>query len=533
VKSDQLADRQEPPSSAPAPTIRIKFEIVSIKRPVVTPTCPCYTEPSPGAAQEIPRASARRAAGLNSSTRYDEVLERNVIPATLSRRDPRSAAPARHAAAETLPPSPGLNSAVDEVSDSWRRCLVDYHVDPRSRIAPNVVTQSELQISQEPTADVIAHAREEIDRLYAIVRQQGYVVLLCNKDGVAIHHRGDESRADDFKNWGIWLGGVWSEQIEGTNGIGTCITEQRPVLVHCGQHYRSRHSKLTCAGAPIFDALGQLAGVLDVSAVSSEGSDRPQQMALAATVASARAVEERLFREHFRYAWIVAATPTDEYVPGLLLAADDDQRIVGADRTARAAFSLDDKSLASGMQFSALFEFSPALFRKRSGQDIPVQLSRAGEHDPWRVLLTPPMARSSPSRNWPEAMLHSRPRLNTLSYLPMQDAPDPSRGGLSPALKNRICDFIEEHLGEKISLGALSSMAGLSTNHFARAFQQSVGMPPHQYLVRRRVEHVEQLLRDTQLPLSQIALAAGFSDQSHLARHFRRVTGMPPSLARR
>jgi len=456
-----------------------------------------------------------------------------VIPAAPSRPDLRPEESVRPVACQPLPANASLNSAVDEVSDSWRRCLVDYHVDPRSRTAPNVVTSSELQASKEPTTDLIAQAREEIDRLYAIVRQQGYVVLLCNKDGVAIHHRGDENRADDFKNWGIWLGGVWSEQIEGTNGIGTCITEQRPVLVHCGQHYRSRHSRLTCAGAPIFDALGKLLGVLDVSAVTSEGPDRPQQLALAATIASARAVEERLFREHFRNDWVLAATSMDETVPALLLAADEDHRIVGADRTARAAFSLDDKNLASGIHLSALFEFNPSLFHKRSGPDIPVQLLRNGNRDIWRALLTPPIARSSPSRNWPESLLHSRPRLSTLSYLPMPDTPDPSRGGLSPALKNRICNFIEEHIGEKISLGALSSMAGLSLNHFARAFQQSVGMPPHRYLLRRRVQHVEQMLRETQLPLSQIALAAGFSDQSHLARHFRRLTGIPPSLARR
>ena len=83
------------------------------------------------------------------------------------------------------------------------------------------------------------------------------MVLLCNPDGVAIHHRGDEARADEFKDWGIWVGGVWSEQIEGTNGIGTCITEQRPVLVHCGQHYRTRHSNLTCAGCAHLRCLRQ------------------------------------------------------------------------------------------------------------------------------------------------------------------------------------------------------------------------------------------------------------------------------------
>lgn len=437
--------------------------------------------------------------------------------------------------AHPIDPSPAISappSAVDEISNSWHRCMADYHVDPKNQSAPNVVTQSELKVSKEPVADIIAHAREEIDRLYAIVRQQGYVVLLCNSTGIAIHHRGDESRADDFKGWGIWLGGVWSEDIEGTNGIGTCITEERPLLVHCGQHYRSRHSKLTCAGAPIFDALGKLAGVLDVSAVATDGPDRPQQLALAATIASARAVEERLFREHFRHEWIVAALPPDDTSSALLLSVDDDQRLIGADRVARQTFTLDDKSLAAGKPLSTLFDYSPSLFRRRGGQDMPILLSRAGGNDHWRALLTPPLPKSNLSRNWPEAVVHSQPRLSMLSFMPMPEAPDASRGGLPPAMKHRVCDFIESHISEKISLDALSTMAGLSPHHFARAFQQSLGIPPHRYLLRRRLVHVERMLRDTQLPLSHIALAVGFSDQSHLNRHFRRLTGMSPSLAR-
>src|SRR5258707_4049137 len=429
------------------------------------------------------------------------MLEGEVARELINRSKPSSQ---QHPRAQTIKPavanSPSL-SAVDEISNSWHRCMADYHVDPKNQAAPNVVTQTELNASKEPVADIIAQAREEIDRLYAIVRQQGYVVLLCNNTGVAIHHRGDESRADDFKRWGIWLGGVWSEQIEGTNGIGTCITEQRPLLVHCSQHYRSRHSKLTCAGAPIFDALGKLAGVLDVSAVATEGPDRPHQWALAATIASPRAVEERLFREHFRHAWIVAALPSDDTAPSLLLAVDEDQRLVGADRVARSAFTLDDQTLAAGMPLSSLFDYSLSLFRRRGGQDIPVLLARPGRNDHWRALITPPLAKSSLSRNWPEAVVHAQPRLSMLSFMPVPEAPDLNRGGLSP-------------------------------NHVARAFQQSVGVPPHRYLLRRRLEHVGQMLRDTQLPLSHIALAVGFSDQSHLNRHFRRLTGMSPSLAR-
>src|SRR5207249_2149425 len=128
---------------------------------------------------------------------------------------------------------------------SWRRCIGDYRVDPQSSATPNIVTQTELTHFKEPVSDVLLHAREEIDRLYAIVRQEDYVVLLCNREGIAIQHRGDEAKAEQFKHWGIWLGGVWSEQVEGTNGIGTAIVEQHPVFVHCGQHFRTRHANLS------------------------------------------------------------------------------------------------------------------------------------------------------------------------------------------------------------------------------------------------------------------------------------------------
>jgi transcriptional regulator of acetoin/glycerol metabolism/AraC-like DNA-binding protein len=434
---------------------------------------------------------------------------------------------------EPILSSTTTSSAAAEVSDSWRRCMADHRVDPRSQTAPNVITQSELKVSSEPLADLIVHAGEEIDRLYAIVRQQGYVVLLCNSEGVAVHHRGDEARADDFKRWGIWLGGVWSEQIEGTNGIGTCITEQRPILVHCGQHYRTRHNKLTCAGAPIFDPVGKLAGVLDVSAVIWEGSDRTQQLALAATIASARAVEERLFREFFRYAWIIAALPCDGSGPALLLATDEDQRVIGADHVARLAFSLTDRNLSVGLHLTAIFDYSHSLFRRGSAQDIPSVLTQTGGQGRWQTLLTPPLSRSRVSHTSSESIVHAQPRIAKLGNLPSTDVPRLNRGGLSPALTHRICKYIESHFDERISLEALASMAGLSAHHFARAFRQSVGTPPHGYLLQRRLEHVEHLLRDTQLPLSQIALAVGFSDQSHLTRHFRRLTGMPPSLARR
>jgi len=157
---------------------------------------------------------------------------------------------------------------------------------------------------------------------------------------------------------------------------------------------------------------------------------------------------------------------------------------------------------------------------------------RLDSENAWNALITPPLRTSKELRNSEYAMIHSRPRLSTLENLTVETIPTPSRGGLSPAVTRRVCDYIEGHLDEKIRLDGLAALTGLSTDHFARAFHQSVGAPPHTYLLRRRLEHVEHMLRETHAPLSEIALATGFSDQSHLARHFRRWAGASPRQVR-
>jgi transcriptional regulator of acetoin/glycerol metabolism len=452
--------------------------------------------------------------------------------ADLHRVDPLAAL-SRHAdlvESAVAPESPV--PADSEIVLSWRRCSGDYHVDPRSRATPHIITKTELALFKEPVSDVLLHAREEIDRLYAIVRQEDYVVLLCNREGVAIHHRGDEAKAEEFKHWGIWLGGVWSEQVEGTNGIGTAIVEQRPVLVQCGQHFRTRHANLSCAGAPIFDAGNKLIAVLDASRIDLGRSDRTHGLVLAAVTAAVRAIEERLFRHSFRRAWTIATAPPQTSGAGLLLAVDDDQRVVGADRLAREALGLDDKDLLNGKSLSAFFCYDRSLFRRGDEQDSSAQWIRVDSETEWNVLITPPLRTSKEVRNSEYAMIHSRPRLSTLESLSAETIPTTSRGGLSPAVTRRVCDYIEGHLDEKMRLDGLAALAGLSTDHFARAFHQSVGVPPHAYLLRRRLEHVEHMLRATHAPLSEIALATGFSDQSHLARHFRRWAGVSPRQVR-
>jgi len=295
---------------------------------------------------------------------------------------------------------------IEEVRASWRRSFDEHRVDPDSRQPPSILTAQELSNSRAPVEELMRLAREDNDRLYAIVGRVGYALLFTSADGVVVDVRGDPSRVGEFQHWGIWQGGVWSETVEGTNGIGTCIAEQRPITIHHSQHFRARHATLSCCGAPVFDPSGELVAVVDVSSCDPGVSDRSHALALAVTIDTAQAIEERLFRFAFRSAWILAIAVPATVEPPLLLAMDDDQRIVGADRRARTTFGLDHTLLKAGSSLWRYFHGSPSQFNFRAGDRI-THLHRVGDSAPWQALITPPHEKLTARL----APFHIRPRM--------------------------------------------------------------------------------------------------------------------------
>jgi AraC family transcriptional regulator len=95
-----------------------------------------------------------------------------------------------------------------------------------------------------------------------------------------------------------------------------------------------------------------------------------------------------------------------------------------------------------------------------------------------------------------------------------------------------ILSYIEDNLGRDLGLSEIAEAAGLSVSHFKTLFRKSLGMPPHQYLIRRRVERAAMQLRKSVVPIGQIALENGFCHQSHLALHTRRILGVSPQELR-
>jgi len=116
---------------------------------------------------------------------------------------------------------------------------------------------------------------------------------------------------------------------------------------------------------------------------------------------------------------------------------------------------------------------------------------------------------------------------------PATFAPCRPHGGLAPGVLRRVREHIEQHLAESIGTDALARIAGLSTGHFNRAFKQSTGDSPHQYIIRKRVAMAKQLLIQTSRFLADIALDSGFADQSHFSRTYVAITGETPSACRR
>ncbi len=112
--------------------------------------------------------------------------------------------------------------------------------------------------------------------------------------------------------------------------------------------------------------------------------------------------------------------------------------------------------------------------------------------------------------------------------------PERWRAGRLPQGRLRaIVEYVEEHLDASLTLEQLAAVVHLSPYHFARQFKTATGLPPHQYVILRRVERAKQLLHaETDLSLAEVALHAGSSDQSQFSRHFKRFVGVTPGQFR-
>ncbi|WP_054913726.1 sigma-54-dependent Fis family transcriptional regulator [Pseudomonas sp. NBRC 111127] len=223
------------------------------------------------------------------------------------------------------------------IARSWLRCLEDYHLDPTVIEAPVVLEHGRLLESRERLRQVLQIADHEMNSLHQQLSGAGHAVLLTDARGVILNCVSAASERRSFEHAGLWLGADWSEAREGTNGIGTCLVERQALTIHQNEHFRGRHTGLTCSASPVFDPHGELLAVLDVSSARPDVSRQSQFHTMALVNLSAKMIESCYFLRHFEQQWLLRFHLQAESV-GLfsegLLAFDGDGRICAANQSA-------------------------------------------------------------------------------------------------------------------------------------------------------------------------------------------------------
>ncbi len=249
-------------------------------------------------------------------------------------------------------------AADPSIARSWLRCLKDYHLDPGQTMAPTVLEQARVLERREQLQQVLEIASGEMTSLYQQLAGTGHAVLLTDARGVILNSVTANAERKTFERAGLWLGADWSEACEGTNGIGTCLVERQALTIHQDEHFRGRHTGLTCSASPVFDCQGDLLAVLDVSSARQDVSRQSQFHTMALVNLSAKMIESCYFLRRFEGHCLLRFHLHAEYV-GLfsegLLAFDGEGRISAVNQSAMNLLGTHRASLI-GQPLEAFFD---------------------------------------------------------------------------------------------------------------------------------------------------------------------------------
>jgi sigma-54 dependent transcriptional regulator, acetoin dehydrogenase operon transcriptional activator AcoR len=226
-------------------------------------------------------------------------------------------------------------SAETLIARSRQRSVETYRLDPGRDGAPRVLPASALREHRVPMEPLLAVARSGMETLFQQIRDAGYVVLLTDAKGVSVDFISNPVIDRELKRAGLYVGGCWSEEIEGTCAVGLCTIDKLPITVHHGEHFRALNSALTCSAAPVLAPDGRLLGVLDASALSSPDDKRSQYLVLQMVRHTARMIENANFLRLFEQQWVLRVNARREFLEVVtegLLAIDGDGHIIAANQ---------------------------------------------------------------------------------------------------------------------------------------------------------------------------------------------------------
>jgi transcriptional regulator of acetoin/glycerol metabolism len=235
---------------------------------------------------------------------------------------------------------------------SWRRCL-DFGLDSGQGSEFEPSARSILSEQIEKNGKLLAHAQPVMNMLFEQIVDTQNMVVLANEAGYILHSIGDGEFLERAERVALAPGVEWSEASRGTNAIGTAVAVASPVVVNGGQHFLAANQFLTCSAAPIFDPVGQLTGILDVT-----GDHRSfNQHTLALVRMSVQMIENRMFATAYADALTIRFHARPEFIGTLcegMVAFGWDGTLLSANRNACFQFDRPLEQLR-GAEFASLF----------------------------------------------------------------------------------------------------------------------------------------------------------------------------------
>ncbi|MGJ8623749.1 MAG: GAF domain-containing protein [Yoonia sp.] len=232
----------------------------------------------------------------------------------------------------------GAAGAQSRLAASWFRSMVKHGLDPAEARAPEYLSAHDIHARREALGRVAVIAKPKLDQLFALVGSSGCGVVLTDNQGVIVDHRFGSADMRVFRDWGLDTGADWSEATQGTNGIGTCLTERREVVIHRDQHFMASNIAMSCIDAPVFGAEGQIVAALDVSSARADQTETMNGMISELVRQAARSIEADNFQDKFSDARVLVVNDPGDGVA--LLATNADDIVIGATRAARRGFGL-------------------------------------------------------------------------------------------------------------------------------------------------------------------------------------------------
>jgi len=290
----------------------------------------------------------------------------------------------------------GLDPPPDKyVARSWERCVRNYQLDPIRSSNSAVLEKSDIREHEDALGELLPIASEESRNIYSQTQGSGYAIIVTDFDGAVMSWIGDPTMDKEFNDAGLWIGALWDEEHEGTNGIGTCIAEGRSVTIHHEDHFLSKHGALSCTGAPIRNSKGNIVAVLDASGTGSQDSKNSQIYTAALMNMSAKRIEHWYFLHSHRRDTILRLNRRPEMVGTLddaLFAINGDGNILAVNNTAVESFCKEGRKNLVGKKIEEVFDFkATSLFERatRESQLVwPARLRSNGERH--YCLVRPP-----------------------------------------------------------------------------------------------------------------------------------------------